>query len=69
MNCKVQSQRRNPTVAEGFLCVRPFQCANFFNLKGHRMQNSRYKLFEQMCVGSVCTHPSYNDKNPLSAFF
>ncbi len=21
-------------VAEGFLCVRPFQCANFFSLKG-----------------------------------
>ncbi len=22
-----------------------------------------------MCVGSVCTHPSYNDKNPPSGFF
>ncbi len=22
-----------------------------------------------MCVGSVCTHPSYNDKNPQSVFF
>ncbi len=22
-----------------------------------------------MCVGSVCTHPPYNDKNPLSVFF
>ncbi len=22
-----------------------------------------------MCVGSVCTHPSYNDKNPPSVFF
>ncbi len=22
-----------------------------------------------MCVGSVCAHPSYNDKNPLSVFF
>ncbi len=22
-----------------------------------------------MCVGSVCTHPSYNDKNPPSIFF
>ncbi len=21
-----------------------------------------------MCVGSVCTHPSYNDKNPPSGF-
>ncbi len=31
------------------------------------MQNSLYKLFEQMCVGSVCTHPSYNDKNQQSA--
>ncbi len=32
------------------------------------MQNSLYKLFEQMCVGSMCTHPSYNDKNPPSGF-
>ncbi len=22
-----------------------------------------------MCVGSVCTQPSYNDKNPPSVFF
>ncbi len=22
-----------------------------------------------MCVGSVCTHPSYNDQNPPSVFF
>ncbi len=22
-----------------------------------------------MCVGSVCTHPSYNDKNPPSGFW
>ncbi len=22
-----------------------------------------------MCVGIVCTHPSYNDKNPPSIFF
>ncbi len=34
MNCKDQSQRRNPMVAEGFVCVRPFQCAKLFNLKG-----------------------------------
>ncbi len=55
-------------MAEGFVCVWPFQCAKFFNLKGHRMLNSLYKLFEQMCVVSVCTHPSYNDKNPPSVF-
>ncbi len=30
------------------------------------MQNSLYKLFEHKCV---CTHPSYNDKNPPSVFF
>ncbi len=28
------------------------------------MQNSLFKLFE-----NVCTHPSYNDKNPPSVFF
>ncbi len=28
------------------------------------MQNSLFKLFEQMCVGSVRTYPPYNDKNP-----
>ncbi len=22
-----------------------------------------------MCVGSVCTHPPYNDKNPPSGFY
>ncbi len=27
------------------------------------------KLFEHKCVGSVFTHPSYNDKNPPSVFF
>ncbi len=23
----------------------------------------------EMCVGSACTQPSYNDKNPSSVFF
>ncbi len=32
------------------------------------MQNSLYKLFEHKCVLEVCTHPSYNDKNPPSVF-
>ncbi len=30
------------------------------------MQNSLYKLFEHICVGSVCTYLSYSDKNPPS---
>ncbi len=26
-------------------------------------------VLTEMCVGSVCTQPPYNDKNPLSVFF
>ncbi len=33
------------------------------------MQNSLYKLFEHKSVLEVCTHPSYNNKNPPSVFF
>ncbi len=34
------------------------------------MQNSLYKLFEHKCVlESVCTHPSYNNKNQPSVLF
>ncbi len=33
------------------------------------MQNSLFKLSEHKCVLEVCTHPSYNDKNPPSGFF
>jgi len=28
-----------------------------------------YMVFEQMCVGNVCTQPPYNDKNPPNVFF
>ncbi len=34
----------------------------------HQMQNSLFKLFEHKCVLEVCTHQSYNAKNPLSVF-
>ncbi len=34
------------------------------------MQNSLlHGVWTEMCVGSVCTQPPYNDKNPPSAFF
>ncbi len=34
------------------------------------MQNSLlHVVWTEMCVGSVCTHPPYNDKNPPGAFF
>ncbi len=26
-------------------------------------------IWTEMCVGSVCTQPPYNDKNPPSVFF
>ncbi len=26
-------------------------------------------VWTEMCVGSVCTQPPYNDKNPPSVFF
>ncbi len=26
-------------------------------------------VWTEMCIGSVCTQPLYNDKNPLSVFF
>ncbi len=39
-------------------------------LRGHHMQNSLlHVVWSEMCVGSMCTQPPYNDKNPLSAFF
>ncbi len=34
------------------------------------MQNSLlHVVWTEMCVGSVCTQPPYNDKNPPNAFF
>ncbi len=37
---------------------------------GHRMQNSLlHVVWTEMFVGSVCTQPPYNDKNPPSVFF
>ncbi len=39
-------------------------------IMGHLMQNLLlHALFEHKCVGSVCTHSPYNDKNPPSFFF
>jgi len=33
------------------------------------MQNSLlHGVWIQMCVGSVCTQPPYNDKNPTTPF-
>ncbi len=34
------------------------------------MQNSLlHVVLIEMCVGSVCTQPPYNDKNPPGVFF
>ncbi len=44
--------------------------STIFILKGS--SDSKYTLhvvWTSMCVGSVCTHPPYNDKNPPSVFF
>ncbi len=40
------------------------------SIKGHLLDKIHfYMLSEQMCVGSVCTQPPYNDKNPPASFF
>ncbi len=34
------------------------------SVRGHRMQNSLlHAVWNEMCVGSMCTQPPYNDKN------
>ncbi len=44
-------------------------CLIIIILKGSSDAKFIFKLFEQMCVGSVCTHPSNNDEKSTECLF